>query len=188
MQVHELHDYATVFVNGNLIGTLDRTNGIDTITIPKVGGKEVTLEILVAACGRNNYGDRMINDKKGITEYVSFESFTPMNWEMFSLPMDNKYLQKLSFKSGLSNTKEGTFFKGIFTLDKLGDTYLDMSKYKSGLVVVNGHNLGWYWNRGPQQRLYCPAPWLQKGENEIIVFDMEGVNAEQVSGYKTPQW
>jgi len=187
MQVHELHDYATVFINGKKIGTLDRFKGIDTISIPKVEGKEVTLEILVAAYGRNNYGDRMINDKKGITEYVAFEPFTPMNWEMFSLPMDNNYLQKLSFKSGSTNIKEGAFFKGSFTLDKLGDTYLDMSKYKSGFVVVNGHNLGRYWNIGPQQRLYCPAPWLKKGMNEIIVFDMEGVKAEPVSGFKTEQ-
>ncbi len=187
MQVHELHDYATVFVNGKKIGMLDRTQGIETITIPKVEGTEVTLEILVAAYGRNNYGDRMIDDKKGITGYVSFEPFTPMNWEMFSLPMDNEYLQKLPFKPGSANTKEGTFFKGNFTLDKLGDTYLDMSKYSSGFVVVNGHNLGRYWNRGPQQRLYCPAPWLKKGKNEIIIFDMEGVNAEPVSGYESPQ-
>ncbi len=101
--------------------------------------------------------------------------------------MDDKYLQKLSFKSGSTNTKEGTFFKGIFTLDNLGDTYLDMSKYKSGFVVVNGHNLGRYLNRGPQQRLYCPSPWLKKAKNEIIIFDMEGVTASRVSGDKMSQ-
>ncbi len=187
MQVHDLHDYATVFLNGKKIGTLDRFKGIDTITISGVEGKDVTLEILVAAYGRNNYGDRMLSDKKGITDYVSFEPFTQMNWEMFSLPMDNKYLQKIKYNSGTAGSKEGTFFKGNFTLDNLGDTYLDMSKYKSGFVVVNGHNLGRYWNRGPQQRLYCPAPWLKKAKNEIIIFDMEGINASPVSGYKMSQ-
>jgi hypothetical protein len=24
---------------------------------------------------------------------------------------------------------------------------------------------------GPQQSLYLPAPWLQKGANEVVVFD-----------------
>ena len=99
--------------------------------------------------------------------------------------MDDKYLQKLSFKSGSTNTKEGTFFKGNFTLDDLGDTYLDMSKYKSGFVVVNGHNLGRYWNIGPQQRLYCPASWLKKGKNEIIVFDFFALESKPVAGFTT---
>lgn len=101
--------------------------------------------------------------------------------------MDDKYLQKLSFKSGSTNTKEGIFFKGNFTLDKLGNTYLYMRKYKSGFVVVNGHNLGRYWDRGPQQLLYCPSPWLKKAKNEIIIFDMKGVTASPVSDYKTSQ-
>ena len=141
---------------------------------------------LVFRFNQSMVADSMLNAWDS-TEYVSFEPFTQMNWEMFSLPMDNKYLQKLSFKPGSTHTKEGTFFKGSFTLDKLGDTYLDMSKYKSGFVVVNGHNLGRYWNRGPQQRLYCPAPWLKKGKNDILVFDMEGVSVEPVRGYKTEQ-
>jgi beta-galactosidase len=37
---------------------------------------------------------------------------------------------------------------------------------------VNGHNLGRYWNIGPQQPLYCPAPWLRRGGNEDLVLDL----------------
>ena len=47
-----------------------------------------------------------------------------------------------------------------------------MSNFKKGFVVVNGKNLGRFWNAGPQQRLYCPAPYLTIGKNEILVFDM----------------
>ena len=39
--------------------------------------------------------------------------------------------------------------------------------------------------RGPQKRLYCPAPLLKKGNKEIIIFDMEGTEAGNVPGYKT---
>ncbi len=187
MRVKELHDYATVFLNGKFVGNLDRMKNIDTIRIPNIEGETVTLEIMVAALGRNNYGDRMLNERKGITEYVSFEPFTQMNWEVFTLPMDNNYLQKLTFNEKDAGQKKGSFFRGSFILSELGDTYLDMSKYSFGFVTVNGHNLGRYWNKGPQTRLYCPAPWLKKGKNEIVVFDMEGNTTATVTGFVTPQ-
>lgn len=186
MRVKDLHDYATVFLNGKLIGTLDRIKNIDTIRLPEIKDEgELTLEILVAAFGRNNYGDRMLEERKGITDHVALEPFTQMNWEVFPLPMDNKYLQQLKFNNAPAHTKQGGFFKGDFVLNQIGDTYFDMSGYKNGFVVVNGHNLGRYWVRGPQKRLYCPAPWLKKGNNEIIIFDMEGTEAGNVPGYKT---
>jgi beta-galactosidase len=50
---------------------------------------------------------------------------------------------------------------------------------------VNGHNLGRYWNIGPQQRLFCPGTWLQKGRNEIVVFDLLQLNAAPISGHTT---
>ena len=83
MHVKELNDYATVFLNGKLIGTLYRMKKIDTIRIPYVEGDNVILEILVAALGRNNYCDRMLDNRKGISDYVSFEPFTQMYWEGF---------------------------------------------------------------------------------------------------------
>jgi beta-galactosidase len=186
LQVKELHDYATVFLNGKLLGTLDRTKQIDTISLPQINVTEpLILEILVAAYGRNNYGDRMLEERKGITDRVVIEPFTQMNWEVFPLPMDSKYLQQLKFDNAVAINKIGAFFKGEFTITKLGDTYLDLSGYKNGFVVVNGHNLGRYWARGPQQRLYCPAPWLKNGINEILVFDMEGTEPIPIVGYAT---
>jgi len=47
-----------------------------------------------------------------------------------------------------------------------------MSGYQKGVVWVNGHNLGRYWDVGPQTRLYCPAPWLRAGENTVVVLDL----------------
>ena len=47
MKVKELHDYASVFLNENFIGTLDRMKSIDTIQIPKLSDKTITLDILV---------------------------------------------------------------------------------------------------------------------------------------------
>ena len=60
-----------------------------------------------------------------------------------------------------------------------------MSKYEKGMVWVNGHNLGRYWKIGPQQRLYCPAPWLKKDANEIIVLDQHLTAPQPVVGCET---
>ncbi len=70
-------------------------------------------------------------------------------------------------------------------LAQTGDTYFDMSNYSKGMLYVNGHNLGRYWNIGPQQRLYCPASWLKKGKNEMIVFDFFALEGKPVNGFKT---
>jgi beta-galactosidase len=47
---------------------------------------------------------------------------------------------------------------------------------------VNGHALGRFWNIGPQKTLYVPGPWLKKGMNEVVVFDVEGKAGERLEG------
>ena len=80
----------------------------------------------------------------------------------------------------LSKTNVDT---GRFELSETGDTYFDMSGYSKGVLYVNGHNLGRYWNIGPQQRLYCPAVFLKKGENEILVFDIHQLRVASVKSF-----
>ena len=70
-------------------------------------------------------------------------------------------------------------------LSETGDTYFNLSNYKKGMVYVNGHNLGRYWNIGPQQHLYCPASWLKKGNNEIVVFDLFQQQGKEIEGTRT---
>lgn len=180
LSVKDLHDYATVFLNGKYIGKIDRRLGEKTIDIPVSDVQNPVLEILVEGMGRINFADALI-DRKGITDRVVLNGMTLMNWEVYGLPMTEKFVQDLS-ASATNATKPGQFFKATFNLDKTGDTYIDMSAYKKGIVWVNGHNLGRYWEIGPQKRLYCPAPWLKKGANEIVVFDLHQEAAAPVSG------
>ncbi|NLR80758.1 glycoside hydrolase family 35 protein [Chitinophaga eiseniae] len=180
LTVKDLHDYATIFLNGKYIGKLDRRLGEKTIDIPASDVKNPVLEILVEGMGRINFADAII-DRKGITDRVVLNGMTLMNWEVYGLPMTEKYVQELTPSAG-NAARPGQFYKATFQLDKTGDTYIDMSNYKKGLVWVNGHNLGRYWEIGPQKRLYCPAPWLKKGENTIVVFDLHQEAAAPVSG------
>jgi beta-galactosidase len=62
--------------------------------------------------------------------------------------------------------------RGTFILDDVADTYVDMREWGKGCVWLNGHSLGRYWYVGPQQTLYVPGPWLKKGRNELVVFEV----------------
>ena len=72
-------------------------------------------------------------------------------------------------------------------LKKTGDTFLDMSKWGKGVVYVNGHAIGRFWQIGPQQTLYVPGCWLKKGLNEVVVLDMIGPEKPVCSGKATHQ-
>ena len=91
-----------------------------------------------------------------------------------------------SFSQGKSiRNKPGIFYRGTFELQKPADTYIDVSNYQKGVVWVNGNNLGRYWNIGPQYRLYCPATFLKKGQNEVVIFDLHQTEPKPISGKKT---
>lgn len=183
LDIVELHDYATVFLNGKYVGKIDRRLGEHSINLPKSDVKNPVLEILVEGMGRINFAQALI-DRKGITDRVTLNGMTLMNWEVYGLPMKHTFVQQLQ-PAKTPDTRPGQFFKGTFTLSATGDTYIDLSSFEKGMIWVNGHNLGRYWEIGPQKRLYCPAPWLKKGENEIIVFDQHHLQAAAVHGEKT---
>ncbi|WP_261387608.1 glycoside hydrolase family 35 protein [Chitinophaga pinensis] len=182
LDILELHDYATVFLNGKYVGKIDRRLGEHSIELPKSDVKDPILEIFVEGMGRINFAQALI-DRKGITDRVTLNGMTLMNWEVYGLPMKSDFVQNLP-ASKTGQVKEGEFFKGTFTLTATGDTYLDMTNFKKGMVWVNGHNLGRYWEIGPQKRLYCPAPWLKKGENVIVVLDQHQLEAATIKGEK----
>jgi beta-galactosidase len=61
-----------------------------------------------------------------------------------------------------------------------------MRNWGKGCVWINGHNLGRYWQVGPQQTIYVPAEWLKKGSNEIIVFEMIKPEVNKLSSLDKP--
>ena len=169
LTVREVHDRASVFLDGKYIGDLDRSR--PSIDLPPPRSDSSTLDILVEAYGRVNFGPMLI-DRKGITEFAAIGSFTLMHWEVYPLPLEHDELLKLQFKRGDPGSFPA-FYRGAFSLKETGDTYLNMRGWKRGVVWINGHNLGRYWDIGPQYDLFVPGAWLIKGENRIIIFDME---------------
>ncbi len=166
----DLHDYATVFLDGRLVGTVDRRLGENAIDLPPSDDPMPVLDLLVEGMGHINFGQAMI-DRKGITDRVTLGGMTLMNWQVFPLPLADAWVASLG-DDPPGPERPGTFFRGAFHLDAPADTFIDMTGYRKGVVWVNGHNLGRYWDIGPQTRLYCPAPWLRAGENTVVVLDL----------------
>jgi hypothetical protein len=183
LSITDLHDYANIYVDGAFLGTLDRAKKQDTIEISESNPPRNTLDILVEAMGRINFGPLLL-DRKGITDRVALGGMTLMDWDIYPLPMDDDALARLKFGAAAPD-RPGVFFRGSFDLRDLGDSYLDMSGWNKGIVWVNGHNLGRYWNIGPQKRLYCPAPFLKPGKNEIIVFDLHRLQPASIRGFRS---
>jgi len=167
VEFKQQRDYSHVFVNRNFVGKLDRRLREQSIDLN--AKKDDVLDVLVENMGRINFGKDFIYDRKGITEKVSFDGKELNNWEIFSLPFDD--LSKIKFSK--KSVENPVFFRGEFSLNETGDTFLDMRNWGKGHVWVNGHHLGRFWQIGPQQSLYVPVGWLKKGKNSIVVLDLE---------------
>jgi len=165
LQFGEIHDYALIYIDGKLAGTIDRRKNKFSIDIPK-REKDSKLTVLVEATGRVNYGYAML-DRKGIHGKVYLitdkEKTEIRNWKNYPIFLGEKNIPVKY--AALSNQKpEAGFYKGSFTSNNLQDTYLGMSKWNKGLVWVNGICLGRYWNIGPTQTMLLPGSWLKKGK------------------------
>lgn len=170
LKLNGLRDYAVVMVNGKRVGVMDRRLKLDSMNLTLPAGK-VTLDILVENLGRINFGKYLLQNKKGITGEVLFKGAKVKQWQMFGLPFDDVSKIKYSISHN-AQSNSPTILKGNFNLTKVGDTYLDMRTWGKGVVWINGHNLGRYWNLGPQQTLYVPVEWLKKGANQVVVLEL----------------
>jgi len=176
-----LHDYAQVYVDQKLVGTLDRRLDTSRLTLP-VLKSAATLDILVENSGRANYTKVIRTERKGLTGAVTLGGKEPKHWEIYSLPMDD--LTKLRF---LPEPCEGPcFYRTDMTVSTLADTYLDTRAVHKGVVWLNKHPLGRFWSIGPQYTLFTPGPWLNKGRNDIVLFDLLGTPADALKSVIKP--
>jgi beta-galactosidase len=88
-------------------------------------------------------------------------------------------LDKIKFINCNSKITGPAFYRGEFELDNIADTFIKRPGIK-GFIVVNGFNLGRYWDKGPTNTLYLPGPVLKKGKNEIIVFEQEQLYSDTI--------
>ncbi|MBL7742339.1 MAG: beta-galactosidase [Chitinophagaceae bacterium] len=169
LKIKDLRDYGIVFLNGKRVGILDRQLKQDSLSI-EVPGNNAVLDILVENMGRINYGPYLLKNKKGITEKVLLGNKELKEWQMFSLPFSDINTIPSANKKPEENAP--VIKTATFDLETVADTYFDMSNWGKGVVWVNGHNLGRYWEIGPQQTIYVPAEWLKKGTNKVVIAEL----------------
>lgn len=180
----ELRDYAVVRINGKQVASLDRRHRQSKVEID-IQQVPARLEILVENVGRVNYGDDILNNRKGITEKVMLNGQELTGWTVTPLPLYNAPVSRFKWTDKPTDGQPA-FYKGTFKLTKTGDCFIDTRGWGKGAVWVNGRSLGKFWQIGPQQTLYLPAPWLKKGQNEIVVFAMEETAQRTIQGLDSP--
>lgn len=135
---------------------------------------DAIVDILVENMGRVNYGYKLLSptQRKGIGQGLMKDLHFVQNWEQYDV--DFSLLKKEHFEKDWAE-EQPAFYKYTFNLETPNNTHIDMSQFGKGVVLVNGFNIGRYWNVGPTQSLYISKAFLKRGENEIIIFDTEGI-------------
>lgn len=176
----QIHSYAQVYVNKKFVGIVDRRLKQDRLKIDATAGAQ--LDILVENTGRVNFGKTINGERAGLTKQVTLADRPLLGWEIYPLTMT--HADKLRFSK---KPCEGPcFYRGGFDLASTADTFLDTTAFTKGQLWLNGRALGRIWNVGPQKTLYAPAPFLNKGRNEAIVFDAQGKMGGTLRGLDRP--
>ncbi len=173
LSFESLGDRAQIYINDELIDILYINDRLETQFTAKKGD---VLTVLCENMGRCNFGAKMMR-KKGIAGRCLFDSKVHFSWDVYTMPMDN--LGNIPFENKEFNEKSA-FYRGFFSIENPKDTFLLLPDFTKGFVTINGFNLGRYWKIGPQQTLYVPASVLRDGENEIIVFESDGLRGKPV--------
>lgn len=193
LTVHNVHDYAFLYIDGKCKDIIDRTVYTNPDKKPSIkdllfkkkedeNSKSLMkalngtrkIGVLVDTNGRVNYGQNMM-DRKGISD-IYIGNQRQMGFDVWTLPLDN--LEKLDY-SGFIGKSEPCFLKGSFDAELGKDCFVHLDGFNRGCVFINGFNLGRYWQVGPQRSLYIPASVLKEKDNEIIVLSL--------GGYKEPK-
>ncbi len=169
LHLEDLHSYAQVYLDGVLAGTLDRRLNQSSLPLD-IKHDNTRLDILVENTGRVNFGRQIQKERAGITHQVTLAGKPITGWSVYPMPM--RGVDSLEYKSG--ECTGACFYRGTFQVDQPADSFLDTRTLNKGEIWLNGQPLGRVWSIGPQATLYVPAPWLKKGSNEIVVFDLNG--------------
>jgi beta-galactosidase len=176
LSFNDLHSYARVYVDGQLSGVVDRRLGQRSLGLTVIG--EHRLDILVENSGRVNFKPVIRGERAGILGQVSFQGNALKDWDIYPLPLalppEKGYGRKVCTGP--------CFYHADFSTPEPGDTFLNTQRLGKGVIWVNGHLLGRFWNIGPAGALYVPGPWLLKGKNELTVFDLNGGDGLSVEG------
>ena len=193
LRLYDLHDRAWVYVDGINVGATgvvgNEENEIDPAVIeltpfadrllPGGGRRTVRVDILVENLGRVNFGPKL-GERKGILGGV-WQTIRFLNgWEADAWPLEDMGEELAALlETAPALEEEGgaddlpVLVSASFEAESSQDAFLDLSDAGHGVAYVNGFCVGRYWNIGPQQSLYVPAPLVREGRNEVLLLDLD---------------
>ncbi|WP_372664440.1 glycoside hydrolase family 35 protein [Amycolatopsis kentuckyensis] len=166
----EVRDRATVFFDGDPVGTLQRDHHERAIALPRAHGE---LLVLVEDQGRVDYGPR-IGEAKGVIGGAALHGEPLTGWDVLPLELDALPGLRPAAPSLVAGAVAGpVLLRASVDVDASADLFLDTGEWGKGLVWFNGFPLGRYWRRGPQRTLYVPRPVVHAGANDLVVLELD---------------
>lgn len=179
LRVIDARDRIQIYVNNKFIGVQYQEEIGDEILFETSLDNQNDLKILVENMGRVNYGAKLQADtqKKGIRTGVLIDIHFTKKWKHYCLNFNKT--------DAIDWSKEyiggPAFHQFVFTIDEIpNETFIDVTNFGKGIVLVNGHHCGRFYQVGPTGSLYIPGPFLKRGENIIVIFETEGVFADEI--------
>ena len=178
LRVIDARDRVQAYLDQKWLATQYQEAIGDDILLPEVEGHH-QLDLLVENMSRVNYGSKIeaITQFKGIRTGVMVDLHFIKGYQQY--PLDLNRASRLTFTEGWQPATPA-FYKYTFDLTAPQDTYLDCHGFGKGVMLVNGVNVGRFWEKGPTLSLYVPAGLLHAGKNDVIVFETEGRYAESL--------
>lgn len=169
-------DRALVFIDGAFAASV-RTSGS---VVARGTGRESTITVLIENLGRVNIGSQ-VGRRKGLTAPVTIDRRMIQSWTLTEMKVEDAgaaaALAAIAGESvdtrGAGSIASAGVARARFTSDPGADAHLALPDFVKGFVWVNGFLLGRYWEAGPQETYYVPAPLLRPEGNEVVILELE---------------
>ncbi|MRE72810.1 glycoside hydrolase family 35 protein [Mammaliicoccus sciuri] len=185
-RIVDARDRVKMYIDGEHVYTAYQQEIGDTFEA-ELESEEPQIDILVENMGRVNYGYKLLasTQRKGLGQGLMQDLHFVQDYEQFHIQLEQ--LNKEHFEEEwIKDTP--AFYRYVFMLNEANNTHIDVSAFSKGVVLVNGVNIGRYWNVGPTASLYISKTLLHEGENEIIIFDTEGTYNQEINLVKKPKF
>ena len=185
-RIVDARDRVKMYIDGEHVYTAYQQEIGDTFEA-ELQSEEPQIDILVENMGRVNYGYKLLasTQRKGLGQGLMQDLHFVQDYEQFHIQLEQ--LNKEHFEEEwIKDTP--ALYRYVFMLNEANNTHIDVSAFSKGVVLVNGVNIGRYWNVGPTASLYISKTLLHEGENEIIIFDTEGTYNQEINLVKEPKF
>ncbi|WP_436895255.1 glycoside hydrolase family 35 protein [Mammaliicoccus sciuri] len=185
-RIVDARDRVKMYIDGEHVYTAYQQEIGDTFEV-ELQSEDPQIDILVENMGRVNYGYKLLasTQRKGLGQGLMQDLHFVQDYEQFHIQLEQ--LNKEHFEEEwIKDTP--AFYRYVFMLNEANNTHIDVSAFSKGVVLVNGVNIGRYWNVGPTASLYISKTLLHEGENEIIIFDTEGTYNQEINLVKEPKF